>query len=169
MTYATYDRERVLAIQPTTRGFGFAVFEGPQEPIDWGVKEVRKNKNAVCLYKIRELVELYEPQVLITEDYAGEGSRRAKRIEQLIRDIAYLGDKKRIIVASYSRAEIRKTFKPFGAETKYEIAKLVAKWLPGFRFRLPPVRKIWKSEDYRMAIFDAASLGLTYYWDASGC
>ena len=46
MTYATHDRERVLAIQPTTRGFGFAVFEGPQEPIDWGVKEVRKNKNA---------------------------------------------------------------------------------------------------------------------------
>lgn len=164
MTYATHDRERVLAIQPTTRGFGFAVFEGPQEPIDWGVKEVRKNKNAVCLRKITELVELYEPRVLITEDYAGEGSRRAKRIERLVRDIACLGDKKRILVASYSRAEIRKTFQPFGAKTKYDIAKLIAKWLPGFRFRLPPVRKIWKSEDYRMAMFDAASFALAHYY-----
>ena len=32
---------RVLAIDPSTRGFGFAVLEGPNRLIDWGVKETK--------------------------------------------------------------------------------------------------------------------------------
>jgi len=37
---------RVLAIDPSTRGFGFAVLEGPSRLIDWGVKETR-SKNGL--------------------------------------------------------------------------------------------------------------------------
>ena len=163
MTNATTGHKRVLALQPTTRGFGFCVFEGAQQPIDWGVKDIRKDKNKVSLAKISELIEFYAPEVLVVENFSGEGSRRAQRIERLIHQIAYVGDKKRIPVRSYSREEIRNAFRPFGAETKYEIAKVIARWLPGFESRLPPVRKIWMSEDYRMAIFDAASFALTFY------
>ena len=36
---------RVLAIDPSTRGFGFAVLEGPERLIDWGVKETKIDKN----------------------------------------------------------------------------------------------------------------------------
>jgi len=36
---------RVLAIDPSTRGFGFAVLEGPDRLIDWGVKETKVDKN----------------------------------------------------------------------------------------------------------------------------
>jgi hypothetical protein len=35
---------RVLAIDPSTRGFGFAILEGPNQLIDWGVKETRADK-----------------------------------------------------------------------------------------------------------------------------
>ena len=35
----------VLAIDPSTRGFGFAVLEGPNRLIDWGVKETKVDKN----------------------------------------------------------------------------------------------------------------------------
>ena len=35
----------------------------------------------------------------------------------------------------------------------------------GFELRpvLPPRRKPWESEDYRMSIFDAAALGVAYF------
>ena len=35
--------KRVLAIDPTTKGFGFAIMEGPERLIDWGVKGVKNN------------------------------------------------------------------------------------------------------------------------------
>ena len=47
--------------------------------------------------------------------------------------------------------------------TKYEIACAVAERLPELATRLAPTRKIWQSEDYRMSIFDAATLGVAYF------
>ena len=34
---------RVLAIDPTPRGFGYAILEGSTDLVDWGVKSVRCN------------------------------------------------------------------------------------------------------------------------------
>ena len=34
-------QKRIITIDPVTRGFGFAVLEGPEDLIDWGVKEAR--------------------------------------------------------------------------------------------------------------------------------
>jgi len=46
---------------------------------------------------------------------------------------------------------------------KYMIAAALAKQLPAIGPKLPPVRKIWTSEDYRMSIFDAAAFGVAYF------
>lgn len=43
---------RVLAIDPSTRGFGFAVLEAPNRLIDWGVKEARTDKQRRALSKV---------------------------------------------------------------------------------------------------------------------
>lgn len=43
---------RVLAIDPTSRGFGFVVFEGPEHLIDWAVVEIRKDKEDKCLQRM---------------------------------------------------------------------------------------------------------------------
>lgn len=153
----------VLAIHPSTRGFGFALFEGPKLPIDWGVKNTKVDKNTQGLLKIRQLIDFYHPDVIVVEDYAGEGSRRCKRVQQLIKDITRLAKKNTIKTHSYSRVAIRKTFSQSGARTKYQIAQKIAEWLPMFELRLPPVRKAWMSEDYRMSIFDAVSLALTFF------
>lgn len=158
----------VLAIHPNTRGFGFALFQGSQKPLDWGVKEVReknkKYKNIGCREKINDLINLYQPDVLVVEDYKGEGSRRHLRIQELIEDIHKLAKREKVAICSYSRGKICEVFSQFGAQTKYEIAKKIAEWLPVFETRMPPVRKAWMSEDYRMAIFDAVSLALTYFF-----
>jgi len=46
---------RVLAIAPSSKGFGFAVLEG-QVLVDWGVRSVGKgDKNAQCVRKVEKL------------------------------------------------------------------------------------------------------------------
>src|SRR5206468_1523364 len=144
---------RVLAIDPSTRGFGFAVLEGPNRLIDWGVKETKVNRNTKSLKLVDELIERYQPSVIVVEDYEGKGSRRCRRIGQLINDISKLALKRKIRVRSFSRAKVKQAFFESGASTKYGIALAIAKRFPELAPRLPRFRKPWMSEDYRMSIF----------------
>src|SRR5439155_16166077 len=98
---------RVLAIDPSTRGFGFAVLEGPNRLIDWGVKETKANKNVKSLKLIDDLIDRYQPNVIVVEDYEGKGSRRCRRIQTLINDISKLASQKKIRVRSFSRAKVK--------------------------------------------------------------
>jgi hypothetical protein len=157
--------ELVFAVFPSTRGFGYALFEGPQSLIDWGVKAARcRQKNLESLQKIRELVAFYRPDVVVLEDYEGPGSRRAKRIRTLINLTAAHAAEEGMSTAFFSRAAVRACF---GLETKREIAEAIARELPELEPRMPPVRRIWMSEDRRMSIFDAASLAMTFFHNKS--
>lgn len=154
----------VLAIDPAPRGFGYALFEGPQNPLDWGITEVRILKNITSLKKIKELVTFYQPDVLVLEDCAGDKSRRCKRVQKLIAKTEEFSISQKIQVVKYSRNRIQEVFSMFHAKTKYQISRKICEWLPEFSPRIPPKRKVWMSEDPRMSIFDAASLVLTYYY-----
>jgi Holliday junction resolvasome RuvABC endonuclease subunit len=158
------DRDRlVLAIYPTTRGFGFVVFEGRQRTIDWGVKDARGDKNRKLLVKIQELVSWYRPEMLVLENAHGPASRRAERIRQLHALIVELAQKRKIPVRQFSRSDIRIAFTRRNASTRYEIAQAVSRELPDLAPWLPPPKKIWMSEDRWLGMFDAASLALTFY------
>jgi len=50
-----------------------------------------------------------------------------------------------------------------GAPNKQEIAGAIAKRFPELAPRLPRFRKPWMSEDYRMSIFDAVGLAITFF------
>jgi len=154
----------ILALYPSTRGFGFAIFKGPSRPIDWGIKDVRDDKNVSCLSKINALIEFYEPEVVITEDYAEKRSRRCKRIQVLLRSIARLVEGQHITNYRVSRTTIHNFYSRFGARTKHERAKFISDQFPEFELQLPPPRKIWMSEDPRMSMFDAAALALMYWY-----
>ncbi len=156
-------QSRVLAIGPCVQGIGFIVFNGPRLPIDWGIKWTRSEKNAKGLAKVAELIDRYQPDVVVFEDHRGEGSRRAKRIEDLLDAIAVLVRRQDIETACHSRRHVRRRFAAAGAATKFRIAKSIAKELPELAPRLPAERKIWLPEHANMSIFDAASLALTYY------
>jgi Holliday junction resolvasome RuvABC endonuclease subunit len=154
---------RVLAVDPSTRGFGFAVLEGAERLIDWGMKETKKNKNARSLKLIADLTDRYQPNVITVEDYEGKGSRRCRRIQTLIDGISTLASKQNITVRIFSRAKVKQAFSESGAVNKYEIASAIAKRFPELVPRLPRVRKPWMSEDYWMSIFDAVAFGLTFF------
>jgi hypothetical protein len=158
------DDELYLAIFPAVRGFGFALFHGAWVPIDWGFRHVEGDKNEASLAKVRKLVDDYAPDRLLLEDHAGAGSRRSDRVATLIDRIADLAERKGTPVTRYSRDQIRECFAEFGATTKYEIAEAISRSLPEFPPQLPPQRKIWLPEDYRMSIFDAVSLIFTHFY-----
>lgn len=157
------DTRRVIAIDPTSRGFGFAVFEGPDRLVDWSVVQIRKNKEDKCLQRMVDLIARYQPDVLVLEDPKGCGSRRCCRVQKLLGRVERLTDEGAILTRHFSRSKVRRAFSDSGATTKHEIAAEIARRFPELAPRLPRFRKPWMSEDDRMSIFDAASFGLTFF------
>ncbi len=154
----------VLAIYPTSHGFAFVLFEGPEAPFDWGVKGLRgKRKNAKTVDEVQALLGRYHPETLVIEHTGAGQARRAERIKRLYRMLRHLAAVEQVDVQRIARTEIRTCFAVVGAATKYEIAKAIATEIPAFAHRLPRVRRLWMSEDPRQSLFDAAALGLAFY------
>src|ERR1700733_322221 len=153
--------DRILAIAPSSRGFGFAVVEGGDTLVDWGVRSVTGNKNVDALKKVEAMIALYKPVVLVLEDASAKGSRRSRRIRKLTKEIIETAGSQRMKVMLFSRDRVIRTFFEDGIGSKHTIARILAMRFPEeLGHRLPPKRKPWKSEDYRMGIFDAVALAL---------
>jgi len=157
-------QDLVLSLYPTTRGFAYVLFEGPLSPIDWGVKEIPgPNKNARCMERIGNLIETHQPNAVVIEDCSVASSRRSVRIRRLYRSIEARAAQQKIDTYRYSRDQIRATFGKLGATTKDEIAEVIAKRIPAFEHRRPPIRRPWMSEDSRMGLFDATALAFAFF------
>jgi Holliday junction resolvasome RuvABC endonuclease subunit len=154
---------RVLAIDPSTRGFGFAVLEGPDRLIDWGVKETKNDKKNRSLKLIAKLIDQYQPTIIVVENYAARGSRRCGRVQELIDDLSNLAAERNVKVRSFSRLKVKQAFVEAGAKNKYEIALAIARRFPELSPRVPRFRKPWMSEDYRMSIFDGWGSALRFF------
>ena len=154
---------RVLAFAPSSRGFGFAVLEGAEKLVDWGVKSIAGDKNAASIAKMEELIILYEPGVIVLEDAAAKHSRRSPRVRDLARSVIAIAGRKGIKTATYSQKQIRETFFVHDEGTKHALAEILAARFPEeLESRLPPKRQPWMSVDYRMDIFDAVALAVTF-------
>lgn len=153
----------VLAIAPTTRGIGYVVFDSIYGPLDWGVKEVRTDKNRQALKRAGELFTIFEPAAVIVEDWEAKGARRELRICALLLAITRKARQEGIAVHRYPRTTVSDTFKAYGTSSKDDIAAVIADAIPELSQDLPPRRRIWESEHYSMAIFEAAALAITYY------
>jgi len=163
------DKEiRVLALDLHPRGFGYAVFEGRARLVDWGTKDVRRDKDLATLRRIGQLVRLYRPMVLVVEDCAHGKSRRRPRAKRLTERILVAARELGLHGRAVPLAAVYRMFVKSGAGTKYEIASALVRAFPELLVRLPPKRKPWQSEDSRMSIFDAVALGLAYFHGRRG-
>ena len=163
MTYEN-PQNLVLSIYPFSRGFAFVLFEGPESPFDWGVKEIKeKHKNTKTLEEIKKIIDRYRPEALVIEDTTGKDSRRTSRIRKLYRMLVHFSEAEYVDLHRCSKSEVKACFASVGASTKYEIAQAIAIQMPAFAHRIPRFRKPWMSEDPRQSLFDAAALGLTYF------
>lgn len=107
------------------------------------------------------MIDYYQPDFMVLEDASAVDSRRAPRIRRLVRQIISLAGNCDVKVELVLRKEIGQMLLGKKA-TKYEIAQMLAECFQQLSHRLPPKRKPWMSEDYRMDIFDAVAFGLAF-------
>jgi len=155
------NEKRILAIDLRSRSFGFAVFEGPTRLLDWGVKSFRQGVNTVKIPaspKFAELMDQFSPSTIVVRKEFVESRKKAGMRQALFMQ----AKEHRIPVRLLSRRVVKDAFVDSN-RNKYTIAAAIVKQLPELAPKLPAVRKIWKSEDYRMSVFDAAALGVAYF------
>jgi Holliday junction resolvasome RuvABC endonuclease subunit len=159
----------VMGIALTTRGLGYVILEGPETPFDWGVMR-RENKDFAerTVERIQKLVRAYHPDIVVLERLSGGQTRHSTTVKRMSQQLLHCVAGEGVVIIFYDRHDVRRAFAPLGALSKPEIAQAVAIALPALKHRLPPIRKLWMSEDARQLIFDAAALALTYYVELEG-
>jgi hypothetical protein len=157
------DEKRVLTTDPIHRGFGYVIFEGPEQLIDWGVRHVDGQKNKASIAAAGEFISRYRPNILVVEDVATKGSRRCRRVRELVEALDRFGRERGLTVRKISQAKVKRAFSPSGIRNKDQIARFIAVQFPELARHVPPERKPWMSEDERMAIFDAAAFARAFF------
>lgn len=149
---------RTIAIDPTRHGFAFAVLEGREGLLDWGVVRVQGEKREDrFLERLDRLLERYHPRLLVVEDC--RDTRRGARACRWIGMAIAVAGRYEMSSATVARRRVKATFRAYGT-TKHEIAEAIADHFPELASRLPPKPKIWLPEPERMRIFSAVSLAL---------
>lgn len=151
--------DRTLAIDPTSRGFCFAVLQGEETLLDWGCVTVRKDASRDRRERVGKLMRRYKIRLVVLEDMAH--SRRRKRARIFADDIEAFAREEGIAVLRVSRRAVQEEFQNVGT-TKERIALAIARFFPELAARLPrPRTRPYMNEDARMNIFDALSFALT--------
>jgi len=150
---------RVLAVDPFSRGVGFAVLEGQDHLIDWGIRSTGRADNAKSARVIDKLIDRFRPDVLVLENCNAAGSRRCRRVQTLLSRIAAT-EGRRVLVRLVTRRQIRAIGPLPLTSTKQGRASFLAERFPDLEALVPPARKRWSPEHDRMAIFDALSFAV---------
>jgi hypothetical protein len=151
--------EKVFALDLHPLSFGYAMFEGSDELVDFGIKSFRHGANAVKVplnVKLALLLDQHEPNVVVIK------APRTAALKSVARTIVAMARYRRIPVRLISRTSVREAF-PDNNHNKYQIATMIAARFPELSPRLGLRRKFWQAEKYSMSIFDAAALGVTYF------
>lgn len=155
--------ELVMGIHPTSRGFGWMLFEGPGSPIDWGIACARRKRSARSMAKFKRLLKRYGPRIVVFEEFNGRTTRREPRIRRLYRVMIAFAKTNGIKTEIYTRETVGLYVARKRAAKRGENAAAVAEKFRILRKRLPPVRKSWMPEDERQCLFDATALVLTHF------
>jgi hypothetical protein len=155
---------RILAIAPLSRGFGYAVMEGPDTLVAAGNKAFRRDKNDRSLAWVAKFIRLYQPGVLVLPDVNAADTHRAQRIKVLHRKLGVLARGHQLKVKLISATQQRERLLGDRTGTKQAMARtLAAKFPVELAARLPPKRRPWMSEDPRMDLFDAVGLAVAFW------
>jgi Holliday junction resolvasome RuvABC endonuclease subunit len=157
------DLSLVLAVHPTSNGFGWVLFEGPNALVVWGIASAKDKRNATSMRRFETLLNQYQPSVLVLEQFEEGKARRGGRIQDLSRTMRGFAANRNIEVLVYSREEVGLQITGDAGSKRHAVARVVVKHFPLFRRRMPREREVWQSEDTRQCLFDAAALAMTHF------
>ncbi len=156
-------RELVLAAHPTTRGYGWILFDGPHSPVDWGTVSAKPKRQSRLTSRFERILKRHSPDTVVLEEFDGAAGRRGERAQELSRAMLELARSASLKTAVYPRFTVQARFAGSAANTRYEIAQAVAKEIEALQPRLPNERKPWMPEAHTQSLFDAAALALTHF------
>ncbi len=143
---------RVLSIDLTAKGFGFALLDAKVGLLDWGFCTIRASQDDLFVARIISRIDRGRPTALALENIApAKGRENAQRRRDMI---IRLAAERQLGTCHVSRAIVQRFL---GATTKIEIARCLAAQFPELMSRMPRERRLWMTEDERMHIFDALS------------
>jgi len=151
-----------MALDVRSRRFGFAIFEGPNELLDYGVKGFRTRVDTVQFSPRQKLATLFEDFNVATVVWRGPASGTSRQKSSIVDALQRESLDRRISVKLVTRGVVKKAFAGSN-RSKYEIASALAQQFPALDSKLPSKRKCWQSEIHRMSMFDAAALGVAYF------
>jgi len=153
----------VVALAVRAGWLGFAVVEHRRRLVDWGMVFYRSTSMAkvgAAKRRVRSLIASFAPSLIAAEISEVAASRDAPASRTLVRFIRTEAHAKSIPFRSMSRESVRSAFSEFNARSKDEIAAVLAGLYPELRWKLPPRRRTWEKEHYRIALFDAIAVGI---------
>ena len=153
----------VLAVHPTSRGFGWVLFEGPMAADLWGIAGSKNDRTAWCMRRFEKLLTQYCPKAIVLEYRDPGDAAEDDRGWVLYQNMRGFAANRDIDVHVYTRAEVGTALVSDENARRRTIVEAVADLLPILRNRLPTKRKRWDSEDGRRCLFDAAALGIAHY------
>lgn len=156
------NQKRIVAFDVHPRTFGFAAFEGPNELLDIGARTLPSGRNAVRVplqEKLAAIFDEFDPAAVVLGDRVSHRSKRTSKVGDTLQKEAV---KRGISVRFVTPGTMKKAFAGRNSN-KHEIASTLAQQFPVLASMLPPKRKIWQTECYRMSMFDAAALGVAYF------
>lgn len=158
---------RILAIDLRSELFGFAVFEASGALLDCGRKPCRgaDTDDTVALMsgKFISLLDRFAPSVVVLKHTSGRGDKPLLKSRKAIAAMKREIRQRSLRLVLLTRNDIYEVFRQSGKKNKHQIAGYIAGLHPEIGWKLPPVRKNYDPEHYNMTIFDAISLGLTYF------
>ncbi len=154
---------RIFALDPTNKGFGYAVIELPLRLVEWGLTRIKGDKHTDAILGFEKLLDRFRPDAVILEDVDAPGSRRQPRVRRLIEALLKLARERGIAVYAVARTAVLKCFPPSeGVATKHSVAKQLSFQFPELKDNLPAPRKPWQSAREGMSFFNALALAMTY-------
>jgi hypothetical protein len=155
---------RVLALDLHPRRFGYVVIENPDRLLDWGARSHCQKDGSTDVFiqkRLKPLLKLWRPSLLL-RNQPRMMEKPNQRGNKVLNRIATVAKSHRVHVRVLKKRPAADEGKRL---TKYENARLVAERFPILARSLPPKRKPWESEDYRMSMFAAVGLAMMYFGD----
>jgi hypothetical protein len=158
-------KRRIVALEIRPRVMGFIIFDERKRIVDWGTRKYRVRTPAlskIVTRKINAVLDSYFPYAIVVRTRNVKSRKARRRIDIVTRVLRAEAKRRAIKLQIIKTKNVRRTFQPHHCKTKHEIAALIARWFPELSTKLPRKRKSWKTEDFRMILFDAAATGITF-------
>jgi len=156
---------RIIALEIRASKFGFAVLEGRERLLDWGVRtfgEDVESFESTLSDRLGTLLTFYDPTVVVIRDREPQSAADGKKIRTIIGAIKQVIKPGSTKLHVFTTSQIRDRFALSGNTTKHDIAKSLAERFEELSFKLPNKRKAYQSEAPVMLVFDALATAVAF-------